>query len=117
MKTILPHTQTTPLGSIYISNHVITKADETFYVSYEASNGAYGVPTTALVIGQGQNFLILKGNHLEAYANLIDLGYEACLNYFLENKELAHKYSENALTKPEYEKKMNEYLVFLNKVA
>jgi hypothetical protein len=66
-----------------------------FYVSYNAHDVAiYGSDTTALVKGQMEAFYILQGNHMAAYAPLIDVGFDACMDYFETNSELISKFSD-----------------------
>jgi hypothetical protein len=42
-----------------------------------------------------EGFLILNGDHREAYSALIPLGFDACLAYFMDNVEQANKRSEH----------------------
>jgi len=57
-----------------------------FYISYNDHDiDTYGCKTTAFVIGQMEGFLILNGDHREAYSVLIPLGFDACLAYFMAN--------------------------------
>ncbi|WP_024910546.1 hypothetical protein [Chania multitudinisentens] len=66
-----------------------------FYVSYNSVDSQiYGSETTALVFGQMQRFYILNGDHRAEYSLLIDQGFNACLNYFVENLDVINKYSE-----------------------
>ncbi len=67
-----------------------------YYISYNDHDiDTYGCETTALVIGQMEGFLILNGDHREAYSALIPLGFDACLAYFMTNVEQANKRSEH----------------------
>lgn len=71
----------------------ITKADG-FYISYNNTDiYIYGGDTTALVVGQMEKFYILRGNHQQQYAKLMDKGLEACLSYFYEHMDEIHHYS------------------------
>lgn len=66
-----------------------------FYVSYNSYDIAiYGDVTTALVLGQGQRFYILNGDHGNEYAKIIKNGFEKCLEYFKKNIMQINKYSE-----------------------
>jgi hypothetical protein len=63
-----------------------------FYVSYNnRDRGVYGSDTTALV--SGGTFYILKGNHMAAYYDLIEDGFDACMEYFEQNIEQIAIYS------------------------
>lgn len=75
-----------------LPNYVL-KADG-FYISYNnADIDIYGEATTAIVIGQMEKFYILRGNHQQQYAKLMDKGLEACLLYFFEHMDEIHHYS------------------------
>lgn len=66
-----------------------------FYVSYNDHDvSIYGDVTTAVVIGQMQKFYILNGNHSEAYAKLINEGFDKCMEYFKKNIHQINKYSD-----------------------
>lgn len=65
-----------------------------FHVSYNRyDRSTYGSDTTALVIGQS-HFYILNGNHVAAYAPLIQEGLSACIHYFEANIDQINMYSE-----------------------
>ena len=67
---------------------------EDFYISYNDYDIAiYGCATTALVKGQMEQFYILNGDHRKAYAPLIEKGFAACFDYFLQNINLISKHS------------------------
>lgn len=67
-----------------------------FYVSYNDYDiGIYGCDTTALVLGQMEKFYILKGDHRSQYAALQDQGFAACLDYYKQHLDVAHKFSDN----------------------
>ena len=68
---------------------------EGFYVSYNSHSRDYGCNTTALVKGQGENFLILNGDHREAYNELIPKVYGACVGYFEKNIDQKNFRSDN----------------------
>lgn len=69
-------------------NLVVSSADDSFYVSYNAIDAAdFGDVTTALVYGQMSAFYVLNGNHLEEYKKLIPQGWEACFSYFKDHKD------------------------------
>lgn len=72
-----------------------SKTYDGFYVSYNNYDIAiYGDVTTALVLGQMQKFYILTGNHSAQYKELIGQGFEKCLEYYKENINQSHKYSD-----------------------
>lgn len=65
-----------------------------FYVSYNDTDyHIYGSDTTALVFGQMERFLILKGDHRRQYLDLMQDGFHACLDYF--KSQPAHKMSDS----------------------
>ena len=72
--------------------NTITKEskEENYYISYNSSRRDYGVDTTDLVITIGDNerqvFYILEGSHCKNLKN--------CINYFINNKDLMHKFSD-----------------------
>lgn len=70
-------------------NSVLSTEDSDFYISYNESPIAGG-KGTALVRKSGKppKFLILMGDHREAYTHLFDQGYDACFQYFVDNIEL-----------------------------
>jgi len=66
-----------------------------WYISYNNyDQSIYGCDTTALVLGQGECFLILNGDHRENFSNCIQSmnlsksRLNRCLDYIRENKEL-----------------------------
>lgn len=68
---------------------------EGFYISYNDHDiGIYGCDTTAIVLGQMQGFLILKGDHRSQYAPLVEQGLDRCLDYFRGNVAEAHPMSD-----------------------
>lgn len=84
----------TPQGSfaVLVPNTVVDAG--AFYVSYNDHDiGVYGCDTTALVFGQMERFYILKGDHRRQYAPLIPQGFEACVAYFKEHFDQAHRFS------------------------
>lgn len=81
------------LVPVAVPNDIIPA--ETFYVSYnDVDLDLFGGATTALVLGQMSKFYILMGDHRQQYAPLIEQGFEACLDYYKANLELAHKHSD-----------------------
>lgn len=76
---------------VSVPNEVMESSPD-FYISYNASSRDYGCPTTALVLGQGDKFYILCGDHRKAYAQASTL--EACLDYYKENQGIRHEYSD-----------------------
>lgn len=73
--------------------NVISKDVKQFYVSYNGSSSHYGSNTTALVINETSQFLILNGDHRKGYSGLETL--ESCLAYFYSNIEKANPKSEH----------------------
>lgn len=66
-----------------------------FYVSFNDTDiGIYGDVTTALVVGQMQQFYILKGDFRQQYAALIPSGLDACFQFFRQNLANAHPHSD-----------------------
>lgn len=77
-----------------IPNQISTEKED-FYISYNNRDiGTYGSDTTALVKGEMEKFYILNGDHRKAYAELADKGFDSCMEYFISNKHLMNKYSE-----------------------
>jgi hypothetical protein len=72
-----------------------------WYVSYNNHDIAiHGSDTTALVLGQGEYFLILNGDHREGLRKAIEFDDKCrtsrlhrCLNYVRENRDKLGKYS------------------------
>ena len=84
----------TESGTFEMSAPNVTTDGNGFFVSYNACDTSiYGCDTTALVLGQMQNFYILDGDHRQQYAPLIPLGFDTCLVYFAAHSELANKRS------------------------
>lgn len=78
---------------VTVPNEVVSRAG--FYVSFNDHDiGIYGCATTALVIGQGERFYILNGDHRAGYASLIDLGLDACMTYFKEKSVEMNRFSD-----------------------
>ena len=76
----------------------ITVEKEDFYISYNNTDTyIYGCGTTALVKGNGENFLILNGNHTEQYNAIVNNGgnYSECLKYYHNHINEKSKYSED----------------------
>ena len=67
-----------------------------YYVSVNYTDVAlYGDITTALVVGQMEQFYILNGDHAEQYTALLPLGLAACEAYFTTHcKTQINKYSD-----------------------
>lgn len=69
-----------------------------WYISYNDTNIAdYGCDTTALVLGQMEYFIILKGDHRAGFQAAIDAGttrcegrLRSCLRYVSANKDQLH---------------------------
>ncbi len=65
-----------------------------FYISYNNHDvDIYGSDTTALVLGQMEEFLILNGNHVEEYRKLSGLPFSEYLNYFRKNEKYMNKFT------------------------
>lgn len=106
MKTLKPRLEMLEGVPIPVRNTVIMcdedkliewngKTYEGFYVSYNNCDIAeYGDVTTALVLGQMQRFYILNGNHLDAYKQLIDKGFGACYEYFMQHESQINTLSD-----------------------
>jgi len=67
-----------------------------FHVSYNPRSVDYGSPTTALVYNDNV-FLVLNGNHLKNYAEILGQGFSACFDYFMDHLDRANKLSEHKL--------------------
>ena len=66
-----------------------------FYISFNKYDShIYGDITTALVVGQGEKFYILNGDHREIYFHLISQGFDACFEYFKSQPDKINKYSD-----------------------
>jgi len=75
-----------------------------WYVSYNTGNYFdYGCVTTALVLGQCEYCLVLKGDHRQGFKRILDLPFEEqkgrtrlalCLAYVRENRGQLHEYSD-----------------------
>lgn len=72
-----------------------------WYISFNSSSRDYGCETTALVLGQMEYFLILKGDHREGFQQAIDDDKKSfrtrlsrCLDYVRQNKDKLHDYSD-----------------------
>lgn len=71
------------------------KSFDGFYISYNSyDTDIYGSVTTALVLGQMQQFFILNGDHRKQYAEVIKQGFDACLKYYKKNIADSHPYSD-----------------------
>lgn len=77
----------------YLRNDIINGCNEGYYISYLGDNGVYGSSSTALVCGQMQYFLMLKGDHRANYKELAE-SLENCLDYFEEHIAESHKMSD-----------------------
>ena len=65
-----------------------------FYISYNNYDvDIYGSDTTALVLGQMEEFLILNGDHIEGYRKLSGLPFSEYLNYFRKNEKYMNKFT------------------------
>lgn len=72
-----------------------------WYVSYNPSSRDYGCDTTALVLGQGEHFLTLEGDHREALHAIMDdakpFTLTRCLRYVDDNKDKLHEMSDDSV--------------------
>ena len=77
----------------------INTGSKHWYISYNNHDiNIYGSATTALVIGEGECFLLLIGDHREALSECIKRNDGStrlvrCLNYIRDNKHIMHSYS------------------------
>lgn len=79
--------------NILVSNK-ITKDKKDYYISYNNRDiGIYGSSTTALVINETSQFLLLNGNHTKQLNKLETL--KECLDYFYKNIDKANFRSEH----------------------
>lgn len=78
---------------VHVANEVRQNGPD-FYISYNASSGGYGCPTTAIVVNNPQMsaFYVLCGDHRKQYEEAETLA--ACLAYFASNPALQHEYSD-----------------------
>lgn len=77
--------------------HNYTAQFDGFYISYnpvDVGENMYGDVTTALVTNDMAHFYILNGNHMEAYRDIGEDGFEECLNYFIANAQAMNKHSD-----------------------
>lgn len=75
-----------------------------WYISYNSRDVAdYGDRTTALVLGDGEYFLVLNGDHRKAFRQIVETPIEerkwksklrCCLDYIRENKAKLNKMSD-----------------------
>ena len=88
--------QPTPVGNM--SPNAVAGFND-FYVSfYRYDIADYGDSTTAIVLGQGQFFMILNGDHRLGLASVVQGGFQACLSYFLAHIDQANMRSDHSLT-------------------
>jgi len=87
----------TPLSVPNRTDEVETGSSH-WYISFNSRDrSVYGAITTALVIGQGEVFLILNGDHRQQYYDIINgkidgkidgrSRLEKCIMYYQENKD------------------------------
>jgi len=86
---------------VQIPNKIVDTGSEHWYISYNPSARDYGCKTTALVLGQMEYFLVLKGDHRAALQTAIKnyddgrtTGLKRCLAYVREHKDELHSYSD-----------------------
>lgn len=77
-----------------------------WYISFNSSASVrdYGCQTTALVLGQVEYILILRGDHREGFSEAIEKAafpqhtrLSACLDYVRANADKLHEYSDKIL--------------------
>lgn len=85
-------------------NEVIDSGSEHWYISYNPSARDYGCKTTALVLWDGEYFIILNGDHragfkkaIESTHNCFTTRLSRCLDYVREHKDQLSKFSEPLL--------------------
>lgn len=94
----------TPDGiPMFVPNY--TYSGDGFYVSFnDRDRHLYGDVTTALVSsspdGRWTRFLVLNGDHRQAYFDLIPQGLDACVAYFEAHLDQISSYSDR--TDPDY---------------
>lgn len=71
----------------------ISKDVKDYYISYNPSSRDYGSDTTALVINETSQYLILNGDHRKEYNNCSS--FKKSLKYFYDNIEKANPKSEH----------------------
>lgn len=82
----------TPNGTPYTAYNDCDNRDD-YYVSYNNyDTEIYGCDTTAIVGGERENFLILNGDHRDAYRGL---SFEDACKYFHDNVSLKNKRSDD----------------------
>lgn len=70
------------------------KTYDGFYISYNNYDlDIYGSDTTALVLGQMEEFLILNGNHIKEYKKLNGEPFSKYLDYFRKNKKYVNSFT------------------------
>lgn len=72
--------------------NTIREINPEFYVSYNPSSADYGTDTTALVIRETSQFLVLAGNHSKEFKGL---PFREALAYFYANVSKAVEQSEH----------------------
>lgn len=72
--------------------NTITRNEPKFYVSYNPSRSDYGTDTTALVIHETGQFLILAGDHTKQFDGL---SFDDALAYFYANAHRTVEQSEH----------------------
>ena len=83
-----------------VPNLVCETGSPHWYISYNHETRTYGCETTALVLGQGEYFLVLRGDHRTAFAAILAevsasrTRLARCLDYVRENREQLHDYSD-----------------------
>lgn len=88
--------------SIPNQTNLVNTGSPHWYISYnDVDYGIYGTDTTALVIGQGEHFLILNGNHIKAFNEIIakksGMTLTMCLAYIRNNEHLLNRRSDSII--------------------
>lgn len=81
---------------VYIPNDILIETDE-YYISYNNKDvNIYGCDTTAIVASDMTKFLILNGNHVKPYYEIIQKGgsYKDCIAYFKKHIEEKSRFSD-----------------------
>ena len=95
-------------NGIPVTNHnktdEVDTGSEHWYISHSSNSGDYGCKTTALVLGQMEYFLILKGDHRQGFQDCIDdpgrfpkTRLDACLEYVRANRDQFHERFSNPI--------------------
>ena len=93
------HFEELPGGFTVIAPNIVPFTRDGFYISYNDYDiSLHGCDTTCLATSDMRWFFVLNGDHRDGYAPLVEQGFQACFNYFLEHIDQIGKYSH----KPEH---------------